>query len=63
MAAGVTLFDVAAEGRGAAQLDRAHGAQLPAAERIGMRLTIGGPEAAEDIRHFQRRSGHRPAQK
>ena len=63
MAAGITLFDVAAEGCGAALLDRAHSAQLPAAEQIGVRLTIGRPEAAEDIRHFQRRSGHRSAQK
>jgi len=58
VAAGVALFDVAAEGGSAALFDRAHGTQLPAAERIGMRLTKCGPEAAEDIRHFQRRGGH-----
>jgi hypothetical protein len=56
--AGVALFDMAAEGGGAAQFDRAHGAQLPTAERIGMRLTESGPEATEDVRHFERRGGH-----
>jgi hypothetical protein len=59
MAAGVALFDMAAEGGGAAAFDRAHGAQLPAAEGVGLSLAKGSAEAAEDVRHFQRRSGHR----
>jgi len=63
MAAGITLFDMTTERSGTAPFDRVHGAQLPAAERIGVRLTKCGPEAAEDIRHFQRRGGHRPSQK
>jgi hypothetical protein len=53
MAAGVALLDVAAEGSGAAKLDGTHGAQLPAAERIGMLLSIGRAEAAEDIGHLE----------
>jgi hypothetical protein len=63
MAAGVALLDMTAQGGGATQFDSAHGAQLPAAERIDMRLPIGGTEAAEDIRHFERWRVQRRAQK
>ena len=63
MAAGVALFDVAAEGGGAAAFDCAHGTQLPAAERVGVGLAKCSTEAAEDIRHFQWRGGHRAFQK
>ena len=63
MAAGITLLEVAAEGGGATQFDSAHGAQLPAAERIGVRLPIAGAEVAEDIRHFESRRAQRQAQK
>jgi hypothetical protein len=50
---------MATEGGGATAFDGAHGAQLPTAERCGMRLPISGPAVAEDIRHFERRGGHR----
>jgi hypothetical protein len=54
MTAGVALFHMAAEGSSATELDGAHGAQLAAAQRIGMRLSIDRAEAAKDIRHFER---------
>ena len=63
MAASVALLDVAAERRGAAQFDRAHRAELAAAQRIGVRFAIGRAEAAENIRHFERRRTHRLSQK
>ena len=63
MAAGIALFDMATEGGGATQFDGAHGPQLPAAQRIGVRLPIARAEAAEDIRHFERWRAQRRAQK
>jgi hypothetical protein len=60
--AGVALFDMAAEGRGAAQLDRAHRAPLRTAESVGMVLPVLRSAAAEDVRHFQWR-GHGRVQK
>jgi hypothetical protein len=59
MAAAVTLLDMATEGGGATAFDGAHGAQLPPAERRGMRLPISGSGVAEDIRHFEWRGRHR----
>ena len=63
MATGIALFDVAAEGGGATPFDGAHGAQLPAAKRVGVRLPIGGAEVTEDIRHFERLRAQRRVQK
>ena len=54
--AGVALFDMAAEGRGAAQFDRAHGTPLGTAEPAGMTLPVLRPAAAEDIRHLECRT-------
>jgi hypothetical protein len=59
MTAGVAALDVAAEGGGAAELDRTHDAALSTREPLGMRLPIDRPEAAEDIRHFEWCGGHR----
>ena len=59
MAAAVALLDMAPEGGGATAFNGAHGAQLPPAERRGMRLPIRGPGVAEHVRHFERRGGHR----
>ena len=59
MAAAVALLDMATEGGGATAFDGAHGAQLPPAERRGMRLPVSGPAVAEHVRHFEGRGGHR----
>ena len=53
------LLDVAAQRRGAAELDRAHDAPLREAEVPRVRGAPGGPVAAEDVRHLELRSGHR----
>ena len=63
MAAGVALLDVTTEGGRAAALDGAHDTTLPAAERAGVRLTIGGPAVAEHVRHFEGRGATAGAQK
>jgi hypothetical protein len=60
---GVTLFDVTAQGSGAALLDCAHHPQLPAAEGIRVLLAVDGSGLAEDIRHFEPWRGHHRAQK
>ena len=54
------LFDVAAQGRGAAGLDRAHHFVLDASDMAVMGLAISGAVVAEHVRHLQRRS-HRGA--
>lgn len=63
MTAGVTLLDVSAERGGATTLDRAHDTALPAAEGIGVLLTIGRPGLAEDVRHLEPGGAQRPPQK
>ena len=55
----VALLDVAAQRRGAAALDGAHDAALPAAERVSVVSTIGRPELAEDVRHLEPRGAQR----
>jgi hypothetical protein len=42
-------FDVAAEGCGAAVLDRSHDLELSEAQVSGMGCPVTGPGAAEDI--------------
>jgi hypothetical protein len=56
VSAGIALLDMATEGRGATQLDRAHGTPLGATEPVGVALPILGSAAAEDVRHFQWRA-------
>lgn len=59
VSAGVALFDMAAEGRGAAQLDRAHRAPLRTTESTGVALPVLRPAAAEDVRHLKCRTHDR----
>ena len=59
VAAGVALFDMATEGRGATQLDRAHRTPLGTTEPTGVALPILGSAAAEDIRHLECRTHDR----
>jgi hypothetical protein len=59
VSAGVALFDMAAEGRGAAQLDRAHRAPLRTTESTGVALPVLRPTAAEDVRHRKCRTHDR----
>ena len=54
--AGVALFDMAAEGRGAAQFDRAHRTPLGTTEPVGMGLPVLRAAAAEDVRHLECRT-------
>ena len=63
VATGIALFNMAAKSSGAALLDGAHGAQLPAAQRIGMLLTVGRSVPAKDVRHFEWQRGHPVAQR
>src|ERR1700761_3587403 len=56
LAAGVALFDMATEGRGATQLDRAHRTPLGTTEPVGVALPMLGSAAAEGVRHFQWRA-------
>ena len=57
VAAGVALFDVAAERSRATLLDRGHDATLRGRQRSAVLLTIGVTVAAEHVRHF-RPAGH-----
>jgi hypothetical protein len=59
MCAVLTGFNVAAERRAPAELDRRYDAALHAAEMAVVRTTIGRTMAAKDIRHLQIRT-HRP---
>jgi hypothetical protein len=61
--ADIALFDMATERGGAAALDGAHDAALPAAERVSLSLTITGPGVAEDVRHIEPGGAHRASQK
>ncbi len=60
VAALIALFEVPAEGRGPAHLDRSHDAPLPYGHRRAMLFPIGFAVAAEDIRYFQLRTIHGP---
>jgi hypothetical protein len=55
----IATLDMTTKCRSSAQLDRAHDATLCGAERGAMVLTIGCAVAAEYIRHFRPRAGHR----
>jgi hypothetical protein len=63
VAAGVTSLGVAAKRGSSATLDRAHDAALPTAEGISMRLTVGRPGLAKDIRHLEPGGAQRRPQK
>src|SRR5215210_2176213 len=52
-------LDMAAEGSGAAGLDRRHHLELAKAKMAGMGRTPGGAMAMEDVGDLQRRSAHR----
>ena len=53
VAAGIALFDVAAERGGTTAFDGAHDTTLPTAERVSVILTVGRADLAEDVRHLQ----------
>lgn len=59
MAALITLIDMAAQRRGSAAFNRGHHATLGGGQAGAVTTTIIIAVAAEDIRHFQPRSGHR----
>src|SRR5664280_373921 len=61
MTALIALLDVTAKRGGPAELDRGHDAPLRRAQRRAMLRTIGVAVAAEHVRHFRPRPGHRPA--
>ena len=63
MSAIVAPLDVSAERGGAATLDRAHDAALPAAESVSVLLAVGRPGLAEDVRHLEPDRAQRPPQK
>jgi hypothetical protein len=54
----VALGQVAAEGRGAAQLDGAQGAMLCAAQAVSIALQEGRTMLAYHIGHFEPRAAH-----
>ena len=60
MGAGLAAFDMAAQRRRSAALDRRHHLQLAEAHVAGMGRTPSRPVMAEDIRHLDRRSRQRP---
>jgi len=59
MAALVALLDMTTQRGGSADLDCGHDAPLRRAQRLAMLGTIGIAIAAEQIRHFRPRPGHR----
>ena len=63
MAAGVALLDVTTQRSRAAALDVGHDTALPTAERVGVILTIGRPDLAEDVRHLEPLGAQRDPQK
>jgi hypothetical protein len=54
----VTLFDMAAEGRGTTAFDGAHDAELVAGQRSGMLLAIGITVATKHVCHFKAGAFH-----
>ena len=63
VAAGITLLDMSTERNGAAALDGAHDAALPATERVSVVLAVAGPGLAKDVRHLEPGGTHVPSQK
>ena len=64
MTALIALLDVTAKRGGSTEFDRGHDASLRRAQRRVMSGAIGIAVAAEHVRHFRPRPGHRaPAQK
>ena len=61
MAAIAATLDVTAERRGAATLDRGHGAPPRGRQRRAMLITESRAEVAEHVRHFQPLAGHGPS--
>ena len=59
MAAFAAPFDVTAESRGAAPLDRSHGAPPRSGQRRAVLITESRAEVAEHVRHFQLLAIHR----
>ena len=55
MGAGLAAFDMAAQRRGSAALDRRHDLQLAEAHVTGVGGTPSRPVATEDVRHLDRR--------
>src|SRR5215467_13213036 len=56
----IALLDMTAKRRGAAEFDRGHDAAVACAQLRVMLCTVGAAVAAEYIRHFRPRPGHRP---
>jgi hypothetical protein len=50
----LAAFDMPAQRRGSAALDRRHDLQLAKADVAGMRRTPSRPAVAEDVRHLDR---------
>ena len=59
LAAILAALDMAAEGCGAAGLDRRHHLELAETEMAGMGRTPGGAMTMEDVGDLQRRAAHR----
>jgi hypothetical protein len=55
MGAGLTAFDMTAQRRCSAALDRRHDLQLAEAHMAGMGCTPNRPAVAEDVRHLDLR--------
>ena len=60
MGARLTAFDMPAQGRRSAALDRRHDLELAEAQMAGMGRTPRRSVMAEDVRHLDRRPRHRP---
>jgi len=63
VATGVTLFDMAAQRRRAATLDRAHDAALTTTERVAVFLAVGRAGLTEDVRQLEPDGTQRRSQK
>ena len=63
VSAGIALFDVPTERRGAAALDVAHDTALPTAERVSVVLPVGRPDRRKMSATSRPVRSHRPAQK
>jgi hypothetical protein len=55
MGAGLAAFDMPAQRRRSAALDRRHDLELAEAHMAGMGRTPSRPAVAEDVRHLDRR--------
>jgi len=54
MGAGFAAFDMTAQRRGSATLDRRHDLELAEVHMAGMRRAPSRPAVAEDVRHLDR---------